>query len=137
MEEPQNDTVTLVEVGRPGLPGCLTVTAIDASGDDAATVDRLAEQIIATLVDQPGYLGTLFATADDRHFTVTAWGSVDDVEMLHSTAHGAAMRAHFSDGVGTRVMTSVWVPHRVNDVLLRPPAGGRPEKAEPAETVWL
>jgi len=132
------DPVTLVDVGRPGSPGCLTITSIDATGEDAATVAEMVEQIMSTLVEHPGYLGTLFAsTTGDRHFTVTAWSSVDDVEALRSTSHRDAVRAFFTDGVGSRVMTSVWVPHRLNGVWVRPDEGGRPQKADDASSVWL
>jgi hypothetical protein len=35
--------ITLVDVGRPGPPGCLTLTAIDTTGDDTAAVVRRRE----------------------------------------------------------------------------------------------
>lgn len=62
VEEPESEPVTLIDPGRPGRPGCLTVTAIDGVGDDVATIDALAQEIIATLFEQPGYLGTLFVS---------------------------------------------------------------------------
>jgi hypothetical protein len=136
--DPVPDPVTLVEVGRPGLPGCLTVTAIDLLDEEVPAADELVNQIMGTLVDHEGYLGSLFATtAGGRNFTVTAWSSVDDIKALRANAHGAAMRAFFNESLGSRVMTSVWVPLRLNEVWVRPDDGGAPQPVDAAQTAWL
>lgn len=91
------DPVMLVDLSRPGPPGSLTLTAIDAAGEDIARIDAFATSIVGALVEQPGYLGTLFAaTAGSRHFTVSAWESVEAVEALRETTHAEAVRAFLS-----------------------------------------
>lgn len=135
---PNRDPVTLVDVGRPKMPGCLTVTSVDASGGDVDRMDEFVINIMGALVEQPGFLGTLFAsTTNGRHFTVSAWESVEAVEGLRLTDHVDAMRTFFQGALGTRAMTSVWIPHHFNDVWTRPSDKSRPERSAPTAAQWL
>jgi len=133
------DAVTLVSSGHTDAPGCLTVTAIDPAGsEDVAELDQRARQIMSALAEEPGHLGTVFATTPDgRHFVVTAWASVAAVESLRRTPHTDATRAFFSGSLGTRVMTSVWVPHHLNPIWTRDEDDQRPERSDPGSQTWL
>ncbi len=102
--------------GEAAEPGCFTVTSIDVSGQAVHDVDELANSIVEGIVAQPGYLGSVFATISGRKYTFTAWRDADAVEGMRSTPHRHAMRRFNSGTLGTRVMTSVWVPLRLNPV---------------------
>jgi quinol monooxygenase YgiN len=120
------------------MPGCLTVTAIDVTGDEVEQLDAFAERIVGEIAQQPGYLGTLFATTSDgRFFTIAAWSSVEAVDALRQTSHSDAMRAFFKGELGTRVVTSIWTPHQLNNVWVKPEGRARPERADPSLSAWL
>lgn len=104
-----------VHTGATAEPGCFTVTSTDAEGDDANWVNTTTEGIVNELMDATGYLGSVFAVGGGRHYTFSAWESVEAVQALHSTTnHREAMRAMLAGERCTRIMTSLWVPHRLN-----------------------
>lgn len=123
--------------GRVTAPGCFTVTSIDVVGPDAWEVNTLTEGIVQGLMAQPGYLGSVFATAGGRQFTFTAWESVDAVRGLRETVHRDAMRRFNAGSLGTRLMTSVWVPERLNPVHVVPAGEARPVREEPGSGQWF
>jgi hypothetical protein len=86
---------------------------------------------------QEGYLGSVFATGGGRQYTFTAWRDVEAVEGIRGTVHRDAMRSFNAGTLGTRVMTSVWAPVRVNPVHASAAEGERPQREEPLTGQWL
>ncbi len=126
-----------VSAGEAAEPGCFTVTSIDVSGQSVRQVDEFTDAIVGGVIGQSGYLGTVFACLGDRRYSFTAWRDVDAVEGMRTTVHPEAMRRFNSGTLGTRVMTSVWVPLRVNPVRVCASDGQRPVRAEPLAEQWL
>jgi steroid delta-isomerase-like uncharacterized protein len=126
-----------VTKGEAAGPGCFTVTSIDVSGQSVGEVDEFANSIVGEIVAQPGYLGSVFATVNGRKHTFTAWRDVDAVEGMRSTVHRDAMRRFNSGTLGTRVMTSVWVPLRLNPVRVSASEGEKPVREKPLAGQWL
>jgi len=126
-----------VHTGKTTEPGCFTVTSTDATGDDATWVNSMTETMVAELMSQPGYLGSCFTVAGGRHYTFTAWESPEAVEGLRTTNHREAMRAMLAGEQCTRIMTSLWVPLRLN-VTKAGAAGERPVAVSGADAgQWL
>jgi hypothetical protein len=123
--------------GDTKLPGCFTVTSIDATGESAWEVNELTQNIVGELMSQSGYLGSVFATGGGRQYTFTAWEDVDAVKGMRTTVHRDAMRRFNAGTLGTRLMTSVWVPLRLNPVHIAPNEGKRPIEEEPLAGQWL
>ena len=118
-------------------PGCFTVTSIDATGQPAWEVNDFTEKIVTDLMAQEGYLGSVFATGGGRQYTFTAWRDVEAVSGMQQTAHRDAMRSFNAGTLGTRLMTSVWIPVRLNPVRVSPGEGERPQREEPLTGQWL
>jgi steroid delta-isomerase-like uncharacterized protein len=123
--------------GDPASPGCFTVTSIDVTGQSAWEVNDLTEKIVTELMAQEGYLGSVFAAAGGRQYTFTAWRDVEAVGGMRQTVHRDAMRNFNAGTLGTRVMTSVWAPVRINPVHVSPGDGERPHREEPLTGQWL
>jgi steroid delta-isomerase-like uncharacterized protein len=118
-------------------PGCFTVTSIDVTGKSVWDVNDLTEKIVTELMGQDGYLGSVFATGGGRQYTFTAWRDVDAVTGMGQTAHRDAMRGFNAGTLGTRLMTSVWEPVRLNPVRVTTGEGQRPHREEPMTGQWL
>ena len=57
--------------------------------------------VVTEQLGNDGYLGSCFASIGRRHYTFTAWESVEAAKAaLHSGAHGAAMRLARGGGLG-------------------------------------
>jgi hypothetical protein len=125
-----------VHTGQTAEPGCFTVTSTDAAGDDANWVPPTTEGIVTDLMGMPGYLGSVFANAGGRFYTFSAWESPEAVQALRSTSHAEAMRAMLTGERCTRIMTSLWVPHKLNVTKAGPAGGERPTPVTEPEQ-WL
>lgn len=125
-----------VHTGMTAEPGCVTVTSTDTEGEDANWVNTVTEGIVTELMAVPGYLGSVFAVAGGRHYTFSAWESPEAVQALHSTSHREAMRAMLAGERCTRIMTSLWVPHKLNVTKAGPGGGDRPRPVTEPEQ-WL
>ncbi len=123
--------------GDPTSPGCFTVTSIDVTGQSAWEVNDFTEKITTELMAQEGYLGSVFATAGGRQYTFTAWRDVEAVTGIRQTVHRDAMRSFNAGTLGTRLMTSVWAPVRLNPVHVSLSDGERPHREEPLKGQWL
>jgi steroid delta-isomerase-like uncharacterized protein len=123
--------------GDAATPGCFTVTSIDVEGESAWEVNDFTEKITTELMAQEGYLGSVFATAGGRQFTFTAWRDVEAVAGIRGTEHRDAMRRFNAGTLGTRLMTSVWIPERLNPVHVSAGDGDRPRREEPLTGQWL
>ena len=123
--------------GEATEPGCFTVTSLDISGPSVREVEEFSNSLVEELTAQPGYLGTVFAAVGGRRYSFTAWRDVDAVDGIRSTVHRDAMRRFNSGTLGTRAMTSVWVPLRLNPVRVSASEGERPVREEPLAGQWL
>jgi steroid delta-isomerase-like uncharacterized protein len=125
-----------VHTGRTDPPGCFTATSIDAEGGDANWVAEQSNAIITDLFGEPGYLGSVLASAGNRHFTFSAWTSPEASDAaMDSDSHRDAMRELLSGAHGTRVMTSLWVPLQLNSTK----SGGHGRRFRPVRDAepWL
>lgn len=121
-----------LDTGRPGIPGALALTWIEASSEEErAEVDELADRVVEELLQEPGILSLASITAGRRQYTITSWVGPESVRSLRRQApHRQAVRRVFQRrGLGASVMTSVWVPWRVEGVLSRCPACGAMSRA--------
>jgi steroid delta-isomerase-like uncharacterized protein len=123
--------------GDPTQPGCFTVTSIDVTGEPTWEVNDFVEKITTELMAQEGYLGSVFATGGGRQYTFTAWRDIEAVAGMRETVHRDAMRRFNAGTLGTRLMTSVWAPVRINPVHVSPGEGERPQREEPLAGQWL
>ncbi|MEX1009570.1 MAG: nuclear transport factor 2 family protein [Acidimicrobiia bacterium] len=115
-----------VDTGRDTIPGAFTVTWIEVEPEDAGALSDATEKIVVELLDNPGYLGTCFATVGKRNWTFSAWESVEVAESaLSRGAHDQAMRLARTGGIGrnARGLTSIWKPERLNNYVLPAQAG--------------
>jgi steroid delta-isomerase-like uncharacterized protein len=114
-----------VDTGRDTIPGAFTVTWIEVEPEDVAALNEATEKIIVDLLENPGYLGTCFATVGKRNLTFSAWESLEVAEAaLGRGAHAQAMGLSRSGGIGknARGLTSIWKPERLNNYVV-PPQG--------------
>ncbi|HWS46701.1 MAG TPA: nuclear transport factor 2 family protein [Acidimicrobiia bacterium] len=125
-----------VTTGEAVEPGCFTITSIDVRDRSVEQVDDFANRIVEGIAEQPGYLGSIFATVGRRKYTFTAWRDTDAVQSLQTTVHRDAMRRFASGNLGTRVMASVWIPLRSN-VRASTRPGERPVRQQPLAEPWL
>ena len=125
-----------VLTGKTAEPGCFTVTSTDViDADDANWVKTITEGIVTVLMALDGYLGSCFTVAGGRHYTFTAWESPEAVRGLHTTNHREAMRAMLAGERCTRIMTSLWVPFKLN--VTKGSDGASPAVPVTAPEQWL
>ena len=89
-------------------------------------LNEATEKIVVDLLENPGYLGTCFATVGKRNWTFSAWENVEAAESaLSRGAHAQAMALARSGGIGknARGLTSIWKPERLNNYVV-PAQGG-------------
>jgi steroid delta-isomerase-like uncharacterized protein len=127
-----------VDTGRDTIPGAFTVTWIEIEPEDAPALNEATEKIVVDLLENPGYLGTCFATVGKRNWTFSAWESVEVAEAaLGRGGHAQAMQLARSGGIGknARGLTSFWKPERLNNYVV-PAQGGSFDLSE-LEGQWL
>ena len=121
-----------VDTGRDTVPDAFTVTWIEVEPDDAPALNEATEKIVVDLLENPGYLGTCFATVGKRNWTFSAWESVEVAESaLSRGAHAQAMKLAHAGGIGknARGLTSIWKPERLNNYVV-PAQGGSLDLSE-------
>jgi hypothetical protein len=133
----QFGSASRVITGEVAMPGCFSVTSIDVGDGYVGEVDEFANSIVEAIANQPGYLGSVFATVGGRKYTFTAWRDASSVAGMRTTVHRDAMRRFNSGTLGVRVMASVWVPLRLNPVQVSGAEGERPVREEPLAAPWL
>ncbi len=109
-----------VDTQRQTIPGAFSVTWIDIDPERQFTLFDAVTGIVMEQLGNDGYLGSCFATIGRRNYTFTAWESVEAAKaVLHSDAHGAAMRLAESGGMGDNVfgVTSIWKPEVLNGIF--------------------
>jgi len=127
-----------VDTGRNTIPGAFTVTWIEVEPEDLPALNEATEKIAVELLENPGYLGTCFATVGKRNWTFSAWESVEVAEAaLSRGAHAQAMNLARTGGVGKNAqgLTSLWKPERLNN-FVAPAQGGSFDLSE-LEGQWL
>lgn len=110
-------TSTRIETKRDTIPGAFTVTWIDVDDDFAPALSDAGLSIVTEQLGNDAYLGSCFATIGRRHYTFTAWESVEAARTaLRGGAHGAAMRRAYKGGMGMNAVgvTSIWKPEVIN-----------------------
>ena len=126
-----------VHTGRTTEPGCFTVTSTDAvDGDEANWVITMSQRITEELFAVPGYLGSCFMSAGGRHYTFSAWESPEEPRGMNTPTHREARRAMLAGEHCTRIMTSFWVPERLNTTKAGPGGGQRAVPVTEPEA-WL
>lgn len=109
-----------VDTQRQTIPGAFSVTWIDIDPERQFTLFDAVTGIVMEQLGNDGYLGSCFATIGRRNYTFTAWESVEAAKaVLHSDAHGAAMRLAESGGMGDNAfgVTSIWKPEVLNGIF--------------------
>jgi steroid delta-isomerase-like uncharacterized protein len=127
-----------VDTGRDTIPGAFTVTWIEVEPEDYSALNEATEKIVVELLENPGYLGTCFATVGKRNWTFSAWESVEVAEAaLSRGAHAQAMHLARAGGIGKNAngLTSLWKPERLNNYVA-PAQGGSFDLSE-LEGQWL
>ena len=107
--------------------------------DDAPALNEATEKIVVDLLENPGYLGTCFATVGKRNWTFSAWESVEVAESaLSRGAHAQAMELARTGGIGknARGLTSIWKPERLNNYVV-PAQGGSFDLSDLERAEWF
>lgn len=121
-----------IETNRHAIPGAFTVTWIDVDEEHAPALSDAGYRIVLELAENDAYLGSCFTTVGNRHYTFTAWESVESARAaLRGGAHAEAMRLANRGGVGSDAvgLTSIWTPAVLNGVF-RAGAGKSADLAE-------
>ena len=110
-----------IDSGREAAPGAFTVTWIEIDHEfDVHLRESTLAIVFEQLGKEAGYLGTVFAVVDRRHYTFTAWTSPEAAKAaLRGGAHAEAMRDSRKDGLGAnaRGVTSIWSPETINGIF--------------------
>jgi steroid delta-isomerase-like uncharacterized protein len=127
-----------VDTQRQTIPGAFSVTWIDIEPEHEFTLRDATMSVVTEQLGNDGYLGSCFASIGRRHYTFTAWESVEAAKAaLHSGAHGAAMRLALGGGLGDNAfgVTSIWKSEVLNGVF----HAGRTKSGDLAELTaqWL
>ena len=125
-------TSVRVDTQRTTIPGAFTITWIDVDDDHAPVLSNAGLAIVTEQLDNDAFLGTCFATVGQRHYTFTAWESVDSARAaLRGGAHAEAMRLANRGGMGENAVgiTSIWKPEVLNGVF-RPGASRAADLSE-------
>jgi steroid delta-isomerase-like uncharacterized protein len=113
-----------VGTGRRTRPGAVSLTALHLRSDaEVAEVNALSEQVIAELIDAPGFISMFGGAVGHTMFTVIAWEDADSArQVLEGDAHGEAMARFFGPSLGQGGVTGVWTPERLSTMWVRCPA---------------
>jgi hypothetical protein len=123
--------------GKRTRPGAFSVTWLDAP-DEATREDvgNRSRRVYAELAGTPGVIGVVSAAVGERMVTTTAWEDADGPRrLLREGAHREAMDWFFGPNGCTAAQTSVWVPERLNALVVRCAACGALESHDRAEGV--
>ena len=98
--------------GNAAVPGALTVTVLEVRSDaEVEEVRARSRQIVAELLDAPGFISWFGATVGHRMLTLTAWESVDAVRELRMNAtHQDSVRVTYGPDIGAGGVFGVLVP---------------------------
>jgi len=109
-----------VDTQRHTVPGAFTVTHIDIDPEHQFTLSDAATSVVTEQLGNDGYLGSCFASIGRRHYTFTAWESVEAAkDALHRGAHREAMRLVRTGELGANATgtTSIWRPEVLNGIF--------------------
>jgi steroid delta-isomerase-like uncharacterized protein len=112
------------DLDNTAVPGALSFTWIDVSSEqEQLEVQRRTSEVLQGLAAEPGFIGWMGTSAGLRGHTVTLWRSTQAAEAAigRSRAHRDGVDRVRSRGLGTRVFSSIWIPHRLNNQLARCP----------------
>jgi len=113
--------------GSTAKPGAISATWIDVSSDeDKQKVIEYSRAIWGEMAGMRGFIGGVNVVTSNRLHTFTAREDADaPAQLLAGGARGLAMSDVFQRGLGEFLLTSVWVPQRLNRMLARCRACGR------------
>ena len=102
-------------------PGAVSLTVLEARTDrEMEEVRDLSAATVGALMEEPGFISWLGATAGRRMYTITAWREPDDALAVRRVApHVEAMGRFFGGGLAAGGQTGVWSPHRLNGLWVR------------------
>jgi len=107
-------------LGKTTRPGAFSVTSLRVRSEAEADIVRnYSRRIMQTMPEMKGFISAVTGRAGSHMFTVTAWESPDDPRQLRGGAHQEAMDAFFGPDFTFGGVTSVWTPHRLNNVWVR------------------
>lgn len=118
-------------------PGAFSITSISArSEEEAAQIDNASLDIVAELLETPGFLSWVGVTIGQRGFTITAWEDSEVPRQLTKGGpHREAMAKFFGSEWANGGFTSVWSPERINALWQRCAACDKPIDAHKAHGV--
>ena len=112
---------TAVSSGRNVVPTAFGITQLEAI--DEAAVLRVRErgrQIMAEMLQAPGFLGATTAVQGLRMVTLSAWTDERALAAyMRQGAHDGAVKAFFDGTLARSGYTSVWQPLRINAYWVR------------------
>jgi steroid delta-isomerase-like uncharacterized protein len=115
-------------------PGAVSLTVLEArTPEEQDRVGALSRDVVAELLERPGFLSWLGVTVGNRMHTISAWETPEDPAWLReSPAHSEAMRHFFGPELASGGQTGVWARHRLNGMWVRCTACGEMQPAEGA-----
>lgn len=107
-----------VDLGNTTMPGALSMTWIELHDmSELAELGARTQDIIATLAEDPAFIGFDSMIFGTRAYTLTAWTSPEAAEsaLARNRAHGEAMdRMMKEHGFAAGGFTGIWQPYRLN-----------------------
>lgn len=125
-----------LQCGKRKKPGAFSLTAITLGSEaDKEELEGYGPRILPELAQMPGFISALTAGPfGHRAFTIAAWEDAESPrQMLQGRAHKEAMGRFFGGDFAVGVMTSVWVPQRINPLWVRCRGCGRVVDVEKVE----
>lgn len=125
-------TANYVQQGKLTKPGAFSLTSITVRSDEeAGEVQQRSQQVVGQMMQMPGFISFTGIAVGHRLFTITAWEDPESPrQLLRGGAHKEAVERFLGPDFTAGVMTSVWVPDRINTMWVRCTACGRMADSE-------
>ncbi len=110
-----------VQTGRTDKPTVFSVTQLHAADEESALkIREFSRQIMAEMMEVPGFLGTTVAKIGLRMVTLSAWTDENAMSaFMRDGTHAAAMKEFFKGSIADSAYTSMWSPSRINAYWVR------------------
>jgi len=100
---------TAVQTGNSDLPAAFSITSLNAPHPEQSQhIREYSRQIIAQLLETPGFIGAVTAKIGARHLTISAWSDKQaPIAFMRKGTHGTAMKTFYGGSIASSGYTSV------------------------------
>lgn len=112
-------TAVAVKTGKTTRPGAFSITSLHVrSEQEADYVRNTSRQIALEMLEMPGFISWAGLRLGDMMMTVSAWEQADNIRgFRRNSTHRAAVKDIYDPGVASSMMSSVWLPDRINPMV--------------------